>query len=113
MVCLFIILAFLVGVRAFLTEHTHCSNPVSAAAGLYTVMYTDTPYTIIQEEPVIIILSKDRMSFDEVLSAVNLKGYKEDTEMQLAGDHFFKKEGKTIIISESGNSYFCKYEIQK
>lgn len=113
MVCLFIVLAFFVGVRAFLTEHTHCSNPVSAATGLYTVMYTDTPYAIIQEEPVIIILSKDRMSFDEVLSSVNLEGYKEDTEMQLAGDHFFKKNGKTIIISESGNSYFYKYEIDK
>lgn len=80
-------------------------DPFDTAGGLFRIMFTDTAYAEIQQDPRVILAQPD-VSLDEYMAA---RGYIRDNEQQLGSLCVFTNGVSEELIMYAANRFFARW----
>ena len=78
------------------------ANPITTAVALCRVIFTDTDYVVVKDDPKIVFVKADYT----LAEYMEIQGYKEDVEKRDGSMRTFVTDGSEVTIHRSYNNVF-------
>ena len=102
--------AILLSATIFSLAKFHVWNPFSSCFGMLEILFTDKEYTVVQNFPKRVILSKsDQESFEKVNKYIEDKGFYSVPEERMGAIHKYSNGSKKEDVCISGNGYYTRW----